>query len=165
MCLEHQLVSATCTGEGQSQQDRLMSELKRVGVQQEQLKTAVSGAAAIGDKFELIPLKSVTPGETEHAMQTASEPKAWAAPRQAEASATAAPAEQASALKPAGTSVFSASCIVRYIAAAPAELCNWYTSVIVCQADSHNANAESLQAQSYSCTVLGAGGVIALVSS
>ncbi len=47
---------------GQAQQQLLLSELKRVGTQQEQLKKAVSEAAAAatarGETFEISPLKS-----------------------------------------------------------------------------------------------------------
>ncbi len=47
---------------GQAQQQQLLSELKRVGTQQEQLKKAVSEAAAAatarGETFEISPLKN-----------------------------------------------------------------------------------------------------------
>ena len=50
------------TDTGQAQQQLLLSELKRVGTQQEQLKKAVSAAAAEatarGETFEISPLKS-----------------------------------------------------------------------------------------------------------
>ncbi len=54
---------------GQAQQQLLLSELKRVGTQQEQLKKAVSEAAAAatarGETFEISPLKSFKLSEQE----------------------------------------------------------------------------------------------------
>ncbi len=55
--------------QGQAQQNFLLSELKRVGTQQEQLKKAVSEAAAEatarGEAFEISPLKSFKMSDSE----------------------------------------------------------------------------------------------------
>jgi len=69
---------------GQAQQQLLLSELKRVGTQQEQLKKAVSEAAAAatarGETFEISPLKSFKLSDEELANLKSSQLKESLAP-------------------------------------------------------------------------------------
>lgn len=103
---------------GQAQQQLLLSELKRVGTQQEQLKKAVSEAAAAatvrGITFEISPLKSFKLSDEELANLKGSQLKERLAPSVAPASEEAvqvAAAENNVALAaPAGKLSVAAKC-------------------------------------------------------
>ena len=104
---------------GQAQQQLLLSELKRVGTQQEQLKKAVSEAAvaatARGETFEISLLKSFKLSDQELANLKSSQLKERLAPSvnapvSEEAMQEAAPGNMIAPAAPAGKLSVAAKC-------------------------------------------------------
>ncbi len=103
---------------GQAQQQLLLSELKRVGTQQEQLKKVVSAAAAEatarGETFEISPLKSFKLSDEELANLKGSQLKERLAPVDApvsdEAVQEAAAENNVAPAAPAGKLSIAAKC-------------------------------------------------------
>lgn len=101
MCQQlHSVAGVWFAAQGQGQQQLLLAELKRVGTQQEQLKNAVSEAAAEaavrGETLEILPLKSFKMNDSELAHLKSIQLKVQLRMQAEAAPAVQAPAEEAS---------------------------------------------------------------------
>ena len=117
---------------GQAQQQLLLSELKRVGTQQEQLKKAVSEAAAAatarGETFEISPLKSFKLSDQELANLKSSQLKERLAPS-VDAPVSEEAVQEAAAgniIAPAAPAGQTAMLICRHARCCYVTLCNSY---------------------------------------